>query len=163
MSCRCTSFIILSPGVLLWLNNDVFYYIRLVTWTLSTFQRVGKWNSKIWLGMSCSCAIRFSNFCFHYWSQIRVGNWCFLSESRNLNSLYPTDAIADFGVSAEHATITRGIATKHQKALNEFKCCLFNRRKTVAITTCILIFRQGKYNVNVTKYISTNLILLKDK
>ena len=60
---------------------------RLVTWNPSTFHKVVQWYSRIWLGMSSRCAIRFFNFKFHPWSQIRVENWRFFSEFCNLNSM----------------------------------------------------------------------------
>ena len=45
---------------------------------LHYFQIVDKWYSRIWLDMSCRCAIRFLNFYFHPWSQIRVKKIMFL-------------------------------------------------------------------------------------
>ena len=51
---------ILSLGVIWVWNNDIFCHIRLVPGIKapSIFQRVDKWHSKIWLGMSCKGAIR---------------------------------------------------------------------------------------------------------
>ena len=42
-----------------------------VTWTLSIFQKVDKSYSKIWLGMSCRCALKFS---IAPWVQTKIGN-----------------------------------------------------------------------------------------
>ena len=53
-------------------SYDVFCHIRLVTWTLSTFQGVDKWYFRIWMGKSCRCAIFF-----HPWSHKSVEKWCF--------------------------------------------------------------------------------------
>ena len=57
---------------------------KVVNWIPSTFQIVDKWYSRIWLGMSCRCVIRFRNFYF----EIRVEKRRFFSESCNLSFMY---------------------------------------------------------------------------
>ena len=69
-------------------NNDVFFHIRLVTWTPSTFQKVDKWYSRIWLCMSRRCALRFLNFYFHPWGRKSVEKLHLFSESCWLNFMY---------------------------------------------------------------------------
>ena len=49
----------------------------LVTWTLSTSQAVANSYSRIWLVMSCRCAIRFKNFHFCIRGQSKVKTWRF--------------------------------------------------------------------------------------
>ena len=49
-----------------------------VTGNLSSFQRVDKWYSRIWLGMSCRCAISCRKFQFIPRGQMRVGKRRFL-------------------------------------------------------------------------------------
>ena len=63
------------PEVIWGSNNDFFCLITLVTWTPSTFLRVDKCYSRIWLSMSCRCAIKFWNFYFHAWSRIKSINF----------------------------------------------------------------------------------------
>ena len=57
---------------------------KIVNWIPSTFQIVDKWYSRIWLGMSCRCVIRFRNFYF----EIRVEKRRFFSESCYLSFMY---------------------------------------------------------------------------
>ena len=62
----------MPPGVIWGSNNNIFYQIRLVTWTTTISYVIAKSFYSIWLGLSCRCTIGFWNF--HFWprSQLRA-------------------------------------------------------------------------------------------
>ena len=91
MSCRCAVRIWkfhFSPVVIWRLNNDVSCQEGLVTWNPSTFQWVDKWYFRIWMGIYCRCSIKFKNFYFHRWSNLRIEKWRLLAESWNFNFMF---------------------------------------------------------------------------
>ena len=61
-----------------------FLVEAVVTGTLSTFHRIHKWYSRIWLGMTCRCAMRFRNFHFIPRGQLRAQNRHFFLQSFSL-------------------------------------------------------------------------------
>ena len=62
-----------------------FLVEAVVTGTLSTFHRIHKWYSRIWLGMTCRCAMRFRNFHFIPRGQLRAQNRHFFCKVFHLN------------------------------------------------------------------------------
>ena len=65
------------------------FSVKFVTWTTSTFSGVNNWTSRIWLGMSCRCAVTIWNFHFAPRGHIRVEKWRFLSYNAcHLKSIY---------------------------------------------------------------------------
>ena len=66
----------------------------LVTWTPSTSEVTAKsWNLGIWLGMSCRFAIRFLNFHYCPWGQLRAKQWrfCEVVVTETLSALQRVD------------------------------------------------------------------------
>ena len=67
-----------------------FYFsVKFVSCTSSTFSGVDNCYFRIWLGMSCRCAVRIYNFHFASWGHMRIEQWRFLSyKACHLNSIY---------------------------------------------------------------------------
>ena len=85
MSCRCAvrfwNFHFIPKGLMRVEKRFYLSTVKFVTWTISTFSGVDNWYSRIWLSMSCKCAVRIRNFHFAPWGHmtfvfhIRLVTW----------------------------------------------------------------------------------------